>query len=285
MFKKVVPVIIVLGLFAACAGPKMNLREMSEKGFLLTYNPIINAAQKYHIVANSETAQEVMGQEQKFTFNREIILTEKATSADKNTIHYSITYDSLKMDSSMPMMTNFEDFKEKLLKATILLDTDHRGNVQNITGTEGLPPMPGGMTITEGLKNFFVVFPEKIIKVGDTWDEDKKMSVPSGPMTVNIQLKSQYKLLGVESFQGKDCLKIQVATKITMTGSGNQGGMDLVLDGSGSSDGEILIDYQAGALASLTSKQSTEGIVTLPAQGMNIPMTTTQSETMVRLLK
>jgi len=285
MFKKAQTILILLVLFTACAGPKMNLREMSQKGLLLVYNPALNSTQKYHVVFNVETVQEMMGQEQKFTMNRDVILTQKVTSADKNILHYSINFDSLEMNTTIPMMANYTEFKDKLLKTTILLETDRRGNVQKIAGIEELPQAPAGMDISTNMKNFFVIFPEKILKVGDSWDEEKTINVPSGPLTIDVKLKSQYTLVGVEPFQGKDCFKIHVTTQITMSGSGNQGGMDLVYDGTGTSEGDIYYDYLAGVLASLTSKQSTEGVVSLPAQGMKIPMTSSQSETMERLLQ
>lgn len=276
--QRMLPLLLFPVFILACAsgGGKMSLAEMGEKGIKLNYNPKAGSSARYQMSSDQKVSQEIMGQEQHFSTNSKNVVNMTVSSVSSNSISYSLDYESLDVTSNMPNAPNMDSFKSKLLNAKINIDSDKLGNVSKITGLEELKETSLGANLEVSLKNIFPIFSYDELKIGDSWTKDTKESVTSGPLEITIVNKTTYTLTGIEQAQSRECFKIDYETKTTLSGSGNQSGADLTYDGVGKETGEIFFDYNDGIVVSQSSSQSSEGVVVVVAQGMDIPTSTSE---------
>lgn len=277
---QLVSVFVIAALMLSCSGGKMNLTDMSTKGFQISYQPKAGSTAKYHMVSNSDITQTMMGQEQNFGTKIDLGMNLMVSNAGQDGIAYDVTYADVSVESNSPGLTGISDYKKQLQSSTFKLNSDLSGNVTKISGTDEIKKLALGTNIDLGLKSMFVVFPKKNLKVGDSWPHEEKNTVKNGPMTIDVNSKTKYKFAGVETFQNRECLKFDFESSSKLTGTGNQQGMDLEFDGSSTGKGVIYFDYVNGFLVSSSSNETIEGVVAVPSQGMDIPMTIVQSSKM-----
>ena len=278
--KQIISILVVSALVWSCSGSKMNLRDMSAKGFQINYKPKVGSVAKYQVSSNSDITQNMMGQEQNFGTKVEVDMNLMVNSASDNGISYDITYGKVNVESNSPGITGIDSYKEKLLSSKIKVDSNPSGKVTKVSGTDEIKELALGGNIDLGLKSMFLVFPDKSLKIGDDWQNAKKNTVVSGPLTIEVNSTTTYKFTGIENYQNKECLKFDFKSKSQLTGSGEQAGMKLEFEGLSYGTGVIYFDYVSGFLVSSTSEETIEGVVAVPSQGMDIPMTIIQNSTM-----
>ncbi len=82
--------------------------------------------------------------------------------------------------------------------------------------------------------------PAKSIKVGEKWQEkivENKKPSGSNPFAVDNTTDMEFTLVGKESKDGIDYFKISFTGTMTITGKGNQMGMELFMEGTGKTEG------------------------------------------------
>ena len=268
---------VTVAFIWSCSASKMNLTEMSTKGFQIVYKPKIGSVAKYMITSNSDITQNMMGQEQNFGTKSDMSMILKVSGVTENEINYDVTFESATIESNAPGLTGIGDYKEKLLSSNVKITSDPFGKVTKITGTEAIKKLALGSNIDILLKNLFIIFPEKVLKIGDSWPHKETNTVKSGPLNLDINSNTTYKFVGVETKQNTECLRFDVEVSMKLSGKGQQNGMDLEFDGSGTGTGTIYFDYANGVFVNITSNSQTDGVVAIPSQGMDIPMTVVQT--------
>jgi hypothetical protein len=261
----------------ACSAGKMNLSEMGTKGIQLGYKPTAGSTAKYKISSSSEFSQSMMGQEQTFGSTSDQLMKLHIASIQNGAINYDISYENVSIESSVPGIPDMDTYKKELLQSNITVQSDAMGKVGKISGVDAIKKTTTGKNIEVAIKNLFLVFPAKAIKIGETWPEEQTNSVVSGPLEIEIKSSTVYRFVGVEKHMNKECYRFDSETKITLSGAGEQGGMGLEYEGSGGGKGVVYFDYLNGLIVSMSGSQSTEGVVAIPSQGMDIPTSSVQN--------
>ena len=275
--KSAVPALTAVALLISCATFHKSLRDMAASGLDLTYHVRPNTEFTYRVTGTSETTQQMMGQSTTFTNTFHQVFRLRVVSATENEIEYAVRVDSLEIQSAAPMQFDLEGYKKALLSADIRIKTDRKGNVKQVYGIEAVKKHPLGNNVESQMRQLFLQFPAEPRKIGDSWPYKQTSTIASGPLKIQVSEENTYTFAGVEPCAKAECLNFKVKGSITMSGSGSQGDIELVFDGSGTSDGEILFDYGTGTTFKMTSHQIVDGTVSVLSQGMDIPSTTRQT--------
>ncbi|MFC1629410.1 hypothetical protein ACFL3H_09935 [Gemmatimonadota bacterium] len=162
------------------------------------------------------------------------------------------------------------------LEATLLLSD--RGELVETSGVAGnvwVEAQGGEEPYAEELRGFFLYLPEELVRPGVTWTREYGYTADQMGMELQFEFADTYRCVEETVFEGTRALKIEMESKISLGGGGDQMGtlIDLALSGTG--DGIMIVDAVTGMLLSAESKGMMSG--GLAAQGMDIPMTMTMA--------
>ncbi|MFN8138617.1 MAG: hypothetical protein U0R49_02345 [Fimbriimonadales bacterium] len=185
--------------------------------------------------------------------------------------------------------------KEIITKATI--DERNRikmeapktgeGNSNNMMQMMGMMSGMGDPTGTLGVE-----FPEKAIKVGDSWE----VPVPKNPMLGDVTAKLNAKLVAEKELNGVKVYEILITGKIPVDVDTEKlakanpqaaaqnpfGGMQMIMKGTVDTSTTMLVSKTTGVTLSVESTQKSNINVEMTAQGMTI---TTAGTTKVSITK
>lgn len=202
--------LLLLLPFVSLTGKDIKLAYKLEKG------------QKFTLQINNRQNISMSMMGQSMTLAQNANLTQLVTVADKSSEGYTLElkyeqivfkqnamgmelqYDSKNPDNSNPMVAQLSETFKKSLENTITAVIDNRGmpvsnNAKEVVGNNNLTGFESGM---------MVVYPEKSLKVGESWDIQLKPD-PTSDFVIN----STYKL---ESVKG-NVAKISYTGTITGT--------------------------------------------------------------------
>jgi hypothetical protein len=116
-----------------------------------------------------------------------------------------------------------------------------------------------------------LVFPEKGIPVGGSWDMDTEIpaNLPGAP-DLKMKFKSKYKLLGFTKCKGGQCAKIQAKVSVGLHGKAESAGVPTQADMDGTGEGVNLFDVKRGIMVKSEAKMNIGGDVTASAQGQKV---------------
>ena len=98
------------------------------------------------------------------------------------------------------------------------------------------------------------------------------METMGGAIVSNVDIV--YTLSGKENKLGHQCFKIKFTANLKIQGEGNMRGVDITMNGSGKSNGELFLDTGNRMLVySKNNIDTNMNMVTGGAQAMTIPMT------------
>jgi len=120
---------------------------------------------------------------------------------------------------------------------------------------------PESLNQTFGM--MFNIYPDKPVKIGDSWDADNEVEMGS----MKMKVKTTYTLAGV-----KDGLaELTMNGTINSTGSMEQGGMEMNMDMKGSQKGRMYVKLETGYINKGNYDMNIDA--TMDAMGQKIPMT------------
>jgi len=147
----------------------------------------------------------------------------------------------------------------------------------DVTGAEAITYDMATETrnLSSGFKVFFPDLPGKPVKIGDTWPSTDAVEEKTGSMAIRIDLQNANTLEGFETVDGMECARIATQVTGTITGTGNQMGMDLTF--SGATKGKTIWHFavKEGVFVKMTSETTSDMSIDVAAAGMTIPMTQT----------
>jgi hypothetical protein len=136
---------------------------------------------------------------------------------------------------------------------------------------------PGGLLADKGsglstAYKEFVVFPDSILKIGDTWNDKRTDTTKGTEMVTNTDLT--FTIYGIEYRNGHNCVKANFTGKTDIGGKMTQMGMEFFLEGSGQTSGTLWFDAESGIVISNESTIDQEMTMALTGQmQMTIPIT------------
>ncbi len=280
---------VILGFFiisiVGCAAQKPNWKEaVGNKGTAFTYHFKKGDKHAYRFVTNSNTSQEMRGQTQETNITNKSIVHYEVKKALKNgTFVIQSTIDSTSVSANNPMMNQVNSLLKKSLNKPVELIVTKTGEVDTVKGLNAFPTIQGGADWKQMFESLFFKLPKKPVKIGDTWAESKTKHKKSGPLNMTIISKTNYLLKSIQPYKGVDCLFITYTTDLSLSGKGNQAGMELNYSANGSGSGKIYFDPVSSTFLSMSTESNIDGNVSLPSRNMEIPSSTTVSVKAVRI--
>lgn len=92
--------------------------------------------------------------------------------------------------------------------------------ILDISELQGRPPVPAPASLFQmhGTSWQGLLLPEKLTKVGDSWDVSSKVAVKVDDRKVETEVKGKAKLVAFEKIDGQDCAVIEASANLPDTG-------------------------------------------------------------------
>ncbi|MFC2160074.1 DUF6263 family protein, partial [Acidobacteriota bacterium] len=195
------------------------------------------------------------------------------------TLEYEFGERSQDVDSAMGSdSTNFSDLVGQ--KVTFFLLPN--GKVEGFEGFDSLPVITTSTgddlneeTYVLGVKTTFPLLPDNPVKFGDSWEDNQVIDIPSGGSVLNSANDFTYTLIEEVEKDGFDCLKIEMKGTSRLSGDFEQEGQALSIERESTTTGTLYFAYKEGMFISFESESFGEGIIDVPAYGIQIPQTLT----------
>jgi hypothetical protein len=119
-------------------------------------------------------------------------------------------------------------------------------------------------------------------KVGESWVDTLTVTGNRNGIDVSTTIIVTSKMAGDTTYAGEKSWRIQRNLAFTVSGAGAQQNMALVIEGTGTGERTDYIT-STGVYLGSALLQTSKSTVTLPANGMTIPMTTTVTSRVERV--
>jgi Family of unknown function (DUF6263) len=199
-----------------------------------------------------------------------------------------ITYSNMKVNMDMGKIAGaggadvnerMNELSEKLAGKSVTLKIDKANNVTSVSGFENLMISDSTDAATKATMEkmfskeqfnsmfgmMFKMYPDKSVKVGDTWDSESEMEMSN----IRMKVKMKHTLLEV-----KDGIAvIDIKGLIDGKGKMNQGGVSIDMNLSGGQNGKLTITMNNGYVKSGTYKMDVKGNMEVMGQKVAVNMT------------
>lgn len=151
------------------------------------------------------------------------------------------------------------------------------GSEVDVTGAEAITYDMAGesRSISSSFKTFFPDLPGKPVQIGDTWPSSDTTEEKTGSMAIKVDLQSVNTLEGFETVDGMECARIAAQVTGTISGTGNQGGMDLAFSGTTKGKNVWYFAVKEGIFVKQTNESTSDMSIDIAAAGMTIPANVT----------
>jgi len=227
---------------------------------------------KYKLIQDSVTSTEFMGKKMEMPSNAEITLTQKVEKIDQGIAELKITYDSFDMKMNVGGKQIPSNMGKSMIGKTNIMKISEDGEIVEPKGMKAMVGLQGlGGDIKNVFFNLYPKFPERKLKVGDSWTQ--KQEIPQSQM--EIALEVLYTLSGKEEKQGYKCAVIDSVTTMSIKG-GNQAKMSITGEGKGK--GTTYFAYEKGILVNSQVEMDFNMSISapLPTGDQKVPTSTHQ---------
>ena len=293
-FKKTVGLLllfIVLAASTAFHNDKVSLRLHLKAG---------DSYRLYNLI-DQDINQVVMGQEQAVKQKIGMGYRYDVLSADDGVYRVKVTYYRIYFEQSGPMGDILYDSENPpetlpmqakgfagLQGQSLTLTFNDRGLVQDVAGVDemlanvmkqfeeidpamkaqveqGLRQQFGAEAIKSQMETMFAIYPEEPVGVGDTWSKDVVLNTG-----LPLKIATTYRVASIEG--GRAALAIQ--SNITAAGDEpmNMGGMEIVLDLSGTQKGMATMELGSGMVVASEMEQQVSGDMLVNDGAMTWPL-------------
>ena len=279
--------LLLIGILAGCAAKKGFNYGSADTGYFLSYRPQA-APLTYNTNQDQVQTVEAMGQtiETKTNSTANITVTFKGMKEDN--LSLGITVNDMGIEANNSMQGDITADVSEVIGKSFEIVLSPLGKEVEIIGADDIKidmGAGGKRSIKQGFSTFFPDLNDKPLKPGDSWNSQEVMNVNESGMKLTLTFNNVNTMTGIETADGVECLKVEVKTKGTMEGSGQQMGADMAIEGDMEGTGTWYFAYKDGYFVKAVNDNFTEGTVAISgAQNMTLPMTIeTKSE--VNLVK
>ena len=261
-------VVLALGTLVLAAAPAAEAQSAS-----FSYAP---GAHQYRVQSTTRISQEMNGQTTEGDLKTRHVLTLDIGRKAKDTLAIAYTWDSASVTTSggipTPDLSKVGGTKSAgLSSVTGKMYSFDPGKA----AAEGMPDM-------EEFKMFLPIVTAANKKVGESWVDTVAVRGNRGGIDVNTTIIVTSTFAGDTTYTGEKSWRIQRNLAFTVAGTGSQQGMVLVIEGTGTGQRTDYITAKGVYLGSALS-QNSKSTISLPANGMTIPMTTAVTSTVERV--
>jgi hypothetical protein len=276
---------LILAGCAAKTTPPVTERAaapaVAAAGTVLEYKMPASRTLTYQSAAEESQVMEVQGQPMSTSTNGTSTFTFKAKGLKDKNYLLGVTIDdiavTLTSSAQGDMSPNMASVKGKSFDMVL----SPLGSEVDVSGAEAITYDLATETrnLSSGFKTFFPDLPGKPVKVGDTWPSSSATEEKTSSMKIHIDLQNVNTLEGFETVDGKNCARISTLVTGTISGTGNQGGMDMTFAGTTKGKDVWYFAVKEGIFIKTTAESTADMSVDVSAAGITIPITqTTKSE-------
>jgi hypothetical protein len=232
---------------------------LDAQGAAAAYAP---GTHRYRVTRESKSTQEMMGQTQSGTVSTFEEFTLDLRPGGRDTMRFSITFDSASRQSDIPGAGETPPAKGRRISGQI----SPRGVVQQFDkDTTAVDD------ISAGYRTFLPHLPTGTITLGTTWTDTVRTPFSQGGIEGTTITIIASRVLGDTTIAGQKAWRVERTGALSMSGAGNQNGADLVLAGTGTANG---ISYlgTSGTYLGAASTQNLKMSIQVPAASMTIPI-------------
>lgn len=230
---------------------------------------------KYESWGETHQTADVMGQTIETDISSSNAFTVKSNGQKDSNHQLGITIDemSLKIQSTQaelePDMStvigkSFDMVFSSLGKEVELIGADA---IEYDLGPEGT------RNISSGFQDIFPNLADRPVKTGDTWPDESTITDKSDGGETIIHFSGTCTLMGFETIEGLECVKVTVEGAGTIESKGEQQGIELVTTGEIKGTATWYFAYKEGIFIKQINEGTVEGIIDVPSQGVQIPYT------------
>ena len=143
----------------------------------------------------------------------------------------------------------------------------------------------GRRDLTSNFQAFFPDLPDHAVKIGDKWPSEDAIVQKSDQGDIHVNFKNDNTLDGFETIDGRECARIKVAIKGTLSGALNQAGTAVVLDAKLDGTETWYFDAKAGVYVKSEMRATLSGSISVESAGMTISLAGEQKSTVVLVKK
>ena len=267
------PVFLAVCMLAGCAAKTAPVYGDPQAGVVLQYRMPEGQVLKYDSWGETFQTSDVMGQTIETDISSSSVFTVKSNGQEENNHQLTITIDgmSLKIQSTQgelePDMStvigkSFDMVLSSLGKEVELIGADA---IEYDLGPEGTK------NISSGFQDIFPNLADRPVKIGDTWPDESTITDKSDSGETIIYFSGINTVVGFETIDGMECIKVTAEGTGTIESKGEQQGMELVTTGEIKGTVIWFFAYKEGIFIKQINEGTVEGTVDVPSQGLQIP--------------
>ncbi|MFN2382747.1 MAG: hypothetical protein ABR559_00630 [Gemmatimonadota bacterium] len=247
-------------------------------GQVLRYGTDGGATRTYSRTQHDQVAQTANGQMQRTEVASFARFSVTLAEAGEKGLSVTIVHDSL---SHTRTPAGPPADLSPLYGRPITVHMSSRGAVGEIVLPDSLPPEATRLDFGTAYRAFFPRLPETAVGPGDSWTDTLAFQTQQSGLDLSVQWISTYTMRGPAEGRGGGGRLVDVATAITLEGSGSQQGADISLSGTGTGAGTFTFDSAAGVLLGTTEEDHLTMTAFVSAGGQNIliPIEQVRNET------
>lgn len=260
---------------SGCAAKKAAWGSM-ENGMIMKYSFQADRELNYLNTFSFTQEMEIRDQKISITAEGDQLMNMKPLASKNNDLEYLVTIGEMNSKISTPrgeMVANLDEVIGKSFNLTV----SELGKELEFSGAKDITYDYGtgeAKSISSDIQTFFSDLPDHPIKVGDTWIGSELITETTGSGEVVLDFTYNNEFVGLETYGGFDCMKIEAVFTGTLEGKGQENGMDLITSGELEGIATWFFAYKEGLLVSneVNGSGTTNTLVKGPEE-MSIPAT------------
>ena len=238
-----------------------------------TYAP---GSHKYRVESNTKVSQEVNGQTIDGELNARHLLSLNVARQGKDTLSLAYTWDSASIATAGPVPS------PDLSKVSGTKSSGRASPTGKVYSFDPGTPLAEGLPAMEEFEHFLPVVSPVNRKPGEMWVDTVTVNGKRGGFDVNTTIVVTSTFGGDTTFAGEKSWQIRRNLTFTVAGAGTEQNMAMVIEGAGTGERTDFITSKGVYLGS-TLTQTAKSTISLPANNMTIPMTTTVTSRVERV--
>ncbi|MGQ0714212.1 MAG: hypothetical protein ACT4PJ_10815 [Gemmatimonadaceae bacterium] len=257
-----------IGAFVIPSAPAADAQSSS-----FTYAP---GAHTYRVESSAKVSQEMNGQTIDGELNTRHLLTLDISRKAKDTLAIAYTWDSANVKTTGPIPA------PDLAKVSGTRSSGFASPTGRMYSFNPGEALAEGLPAMEEFENFLPVVSAVNRKAGDKWVDTVTVNGNRGGIDVNTTIIVTSTFDGDTTYAGEKSWRIRRNLAFTVAGSGAAENTAMVIEGTGTGERTDYITSQGVYLGSALT-QTAKSTISLPANNMTIPMTTTVTSTVQRV--
>lgn len=217
---------------------------------------------RYRVTREARSSQEVAGTVQSGTVTTLEELTLDLRAAARDTLRFTVTIDSAARLSDMPGAGDTPPVKGRRISGRI----SSGGSFHDFD-----PESAADAEMASGYRSFLPRLPAQPLGPGLTWTDTVQTPLTQAGIQGTTRTIIVSRVVGDTIIAGRKAWRVERTGTLTMSGTGNQDGTDLILTGAGTATGISHI-AAGGVYLGGTSNQELALTVEVPAASMRIPI-------------